>query len=186
MPTPIITLIIAVSAVAVAALMYREYRRQNSATENDDNPGVIRGSIIDIAAWFQQEHQISTAVYRTTFVLIWGGMCYLAWLAIASLYVIEPGFTSQPVRGLGNDIGIALLYIGGPLSLAWLTWHGFSALFVHSSHKELREQLEALEHKKNVAEQVIRENRLGEQYRHRLDHVPNPGLADDHFVTMQQ
>lgn len=183
MPTPII-IGLAFLAAGCAHIMFHAFRKRNSDPESD-NQGVIREAIIDIAAWCQNTHQISTAVYRTAFVLIWGGMCYLAWLAIASLYVIEPGFTSQPVRGLGNDIGIALLYIGGPLSLAWLAWHGFTRQFVHSSHKELREQVETLEHKNNVAEQIIRENRLGEQYRHRLDHVPNPGLADDHFVTMQ-
>lgn len=184
MPTPTI-IGLAFLAAGCAHIMFHAFRKRNSDPESD-NPGVIRGAIIDIAAWFQQEHQISTALYRTSFALIWGGTLYLMWMWVASFWLIEPGHTIQPVRGFGNDLATALVCFGGPLGIAWLTWHGFSALFVHSSHKELREQLEALEHKKNVAEQVIRENRLGEQYRHRLDHVPNPGLADDHFVTMQQ
>lgn len=183
MPTPII-IGFAFLAAGCAHIMFHALRKRNSDPESD-NPGVIREAIIDIAAWCQNTHQISTAVYRTAFALIWGGTLYLMWLAVASLYVIEPGFTSQPVRGFGNDLGIALLYFGVPLGIAWLTWHGFMKMFVHSSHKELREQVEALEHKNNVAEQIIGENELGEQYRHRLNHAPSPGLADDHFVTMQ-
>lgn len=138
-----ITMVIGVCVALAALIMYSEFRKRHPADNSE--PGVIREAIIKIAAWCQNTHQISTAVYRTTFVLIWGGMCYLAWLAIASLYVIEPGFTSQPVRGFGNDLGIALLYIGGPLSLAWLAWHGFTRQFTHSSHKKLRVQLEELQ-----------------------------------------
>lgn len=182
MPTPII-IGFAFLAAGCAHIMFHALRKRNSDPESD-NPGVIREAIIDIAAWCQNTHQISTAVYRTAFALIWGGMCYLAWLAIASLYVIEPGFTSQPVRGFGNDLGIALLYIGGPLSLAWLAWHGFTRQFSHSSHKQLREQLEKLKGKHQVAEQIISEGRMVETYHHRLNYVPTPGLHDDQ-VTMQ-
>ena len=138
MPSPII-MAIGVCSALVAIIMYCEFRKRHP------EPGVVREAIIDIAAWCQTTHQISTAVYRTAFALIWGGTCYLSWMWVASFWLIEPGHTIQPVRGVGNDLAISLICIGGPLCIAWLTWHGFTKLFTHISHKKLREQVEELQ-----------------------------------------